>query len=171
MTPLRASPFAPLFASMFAPAFALLLGVFSVGAVEAAKKEFKPPDGVKVASGQAFDIYVVRKESKPFAATSYMLNIFASEVVVHQTRRTKGRQRYPSRKEAIDADLLDPAMWQVGDFDGDGYDDYRFVAHLSKKGCRTWSTWLWLPDKERFTLGAKIKHQTDANGKSLKVCL
>ena len=71
----------------------------------------------------------------------------------------------------IDADLLDPAMWQVGDFDGDGYDDYRFVAHLSKKGCRTWSTWLWLPDRERFTLGAKIKHQTDANGKSLKVCL
>ena len=170
MTPLRASPFAPLFASMFAPAFALLLGVFSVGPVEAAKKEFKPPDGVKVASGEKFDIYVVKKESGPFGTSGYRLNIFEAVVVVHQTRK-HGRQRYGGRKEAIDADLLDPSMWQVGDFDGDGYDDYRFVAHLSKKGCRTWSTWLWLPDRERFTLGAKIKHQTDANGKSLKVCL
>ena len=128
------------------------------------------PDGVKVASGQSFDIYVVKKESKPFAATGFMLNIFESAVVVHQTRK-HGRQRYGSRAEAIDADLLNPAMWQVGDFEGDGFDDYRFVAQVGKKGCRTWNTWLWLPDKERFAFGAKINYQTDAGGKPVKVCL
>ena len=157
-------------AFLFAPMLAVALCIFSVGPAFAAKKDFKPPDGVKVASGQSFDIYVVKKESKPFAATGLMLNIFESAVVVHQTRK-HGRQRYGSRAEAIDADLLDPAMWQVGDFDGDGFDDYRFVAQVGKKGCRTWNTWLWLPDKERFAFGAKINYQTDAGGKPVKVCL
>ena len=146
-----------------------VLCIFFASPALAAAKEIKLPDGVKVASGQAFDIYVVKKESKPFAATGFTLNIFQAVVVVHQTR-THGRQRKGDRAEAIDADLLDPAMWQVGDFDGDGFDDYRFVAQMSKKGCRNWNTWLWLPDKERFTLGAKIKHQTDANGKPVKAC-
>ena len=150
--------------------FALLLGIFFANPAFAAKKEFKPPDGVKIASGEKFDIYVVKKESKPFAASGYMLNIFEAVVVVHQTRK-HGRQRYGGRKEAIDADLLNPTMWEIGDFDGDGFDDYRFVAHLSKKGCRTWTTWLWLPERERFTLGAKIIHKTGPNGKPLKVCL
>jgi len=150
-------------------AFAVALCAFSVGPAFAAKKEFKPPDGVKVANGQGFDIYVAKKESKPFAATGFMLNIFESTVVVHQTRK-HGRQRHGGRVEAIDADLLDPATWQVGDFNGDGFDDYRFVAQISKKGCRTWNTWLWLPDRERFTLGAKINHQTDATGKPVKTC-
>ena len=136
----------------------------------AAQKEFKPPDGVKVASGKLFDIYVIKKESTPFGTTGFMLNIFASEVVVHQTRRTGGRQRYNSRQEAIDADLLDATMWQVGDFDGDGFDDYRVVAQVIRQGCRVWRTWLWLPDRERFTLGAKIVYQTDAGGKPVKVC-
>lgn len=159
----------PLRAFLLAQVFAAALCVVSAGPAFAAKKEFKPPDGVKVASGQSFDIYVVKKESKPFAATGFMLNIFESVVVVHQTRK-HGRQRYGSRAEAIDADLLDPAMWQVGDFNGDGFDDYRFVAQISKGGCRTWNTWLWLPDRERFTLGAKINHQTDAGGKPVKSC-
>lgn len=157
-------------ATIMAAVFSSIVFAFSVNTAFAAQKEFKPPDGVKVASGEKFDIYVVKRESKPFAATSYMLNIFEAVVVVHQTRK-HGRQRYGGRKEAIDADLLDPAMWQIGDFDGDGFDDYRVVAHLSKKGCRTWTTWLWLPERERFTLGAKITHKTGANGKPVKVCL
>lgn len=169
MTPLRASLFAPLFASMFAPAFALLLGIFSVGPVEAAKKEFKPPDGVKVASGEKFDIYVVKKETGPFGTDGSTLNIFHAEVVVHQTRK-RGLQRYGGRKEAINADLLDPTMWQIGDFDGDGFDDYRVVAYFGKSGCRAWTTMLWLPEREHFRRGVKINHQTDANGKLVKVC-
>lgn len=157
--------------SMFAPVAALLIGVFSVGPVEAAKKELKPPDGVKVAGGEKIDIYVVKKETMPYGTSGYMLNIFASEVVVHQTGRKPARQRYHSREEAIDADLLDPTMWQVGDFDGDGFDDYRYVRHLGKKGCRTWSTYLWLPERKHFRFSAKITHKTDANGKPPKVCL
>ena len=136
----------------------------------AAQKEFKPPDGVKVASGTQLDIYVVKKESKPFGTTGFMLNIFAAEVVVHQTGKKPARQRYTSRVEAINADLLDPTMWQVGDFDGDGFDEYRVVSHVSKQGCRTWRTPLWLPDRTRFTFDSKIVYQTDASGKPIKVC-
>lgn len=154
---------------LFVPALAFALCSLAAGPAFAAKKESKPPDGVKVVSGQQLEIYVVKKESKPFAATGFMLNIFESVVVVHQTRK-HGRQRYRSREESIDADLLDPTMWQVGDFNGDGFDDYRFVAQVSKKGCRTWNTWLWLPDRERFTFGAKIDYRTDAGGKPIKVC-
>ena len=171
MTHLPTRFFSPRLGPLIVAAWLLTLGALAAPPAFAAQKEFKPPDGVKVASGQAFDIYVVRKESKPFAATGYMLNIFASEVVVHQTRRTKGRQRYPSRKEAIDADLLDPAMWQIGDFDGDGFDDYRVVNYLRKNVCRNWTTWLWLPGPERFTRSSTIKHTTDARGKPLKVCI
>lgn len=150
-------------------ATALALCGLACGPAFAAQKEFKAPAGVKVASGQQFDIYVAKKESKPFAATGFTLNIFESAVVVHQTRK-HGRQVYGGRAEAIDADLLDPTMWQVGDFDGDGFDDYRYVAQISKAGCRTWMTWLWLPDRERFTHGAKVNYQTDASGKPTKAC-
>ena len=145
------------------------LCVFATGPAWAAK-EPRPPDGVKVASGKQFDIYVVHKESKPYGTSGYMLNVFESTVVVHQTRK-HGRQVKRSRVEAIDADLLDPSMWQVGDFDGDGLDDYRVVHHLGKKGCRTWWTQTWLPDRERFTYAAKIAYQTDASGKPVKSCL
>lgn len=141
----------------------------AVGPAFAAKQPPKEPDGVKVAGGQQFDIYVVRKESKPFAAAGSVLNIFQATVVVHHTPK-HGRQLKGSRLEAIDADLLDPSMWQVGDFDGDGLDDFRAVAQISKNGCRTWQTQTWLPDRERFTFGAKIAYQTDANGKSVKSC-
>jgi len=134
-----------------------------------AKKVFAPPAGTKVASGKQFDIYVVLKESKPFAATGSVLNIYAITVVVHKTRK-HGRQRFKSRLEAVDADLLDPSMWQVGDFDGDGLEDYRAVAGISKNGCRTWATQTWLPKRERFTFGAKITYLTDASGKEVKSC-
>jgi hypothetical protein len=134
-----------------------------------ATKAPKPPDGVKVASGQQFDIYVVRKESRPFAAAGSVLNIFQATVVVHHTPK-HGRQLKGSRLEAIDADLLDPSMWQVGDFDGDGLDDFRAVAQIGKNGCRTWQTQTWLPDRERFTFAAKIAYQTDASGNPVKSC-
>ena len=62
-------------------------------------------------------------------------------------------------------------MWQVGDFDGDGWDDYRFVSAINDKGCRIWSTWRWVPDKERFTLAGKLAWQTDAKGNSVKSCM
>lgn len=135
----------------------------------AAKKPPKNPTGTKVYTGPSFDIYVTHKESKPFAQTGWVLSIFESTVVVHNTRK-HGRQLKRSRVEAIDADLLDPAMWQVGDFDGDGSDDYRSVSQITKKGCRIWATQTWLPDKERFTFAAKIAYQTDASGKPVKSC-
>jgi hypothetical protein len=135
----------------------------------AAKKPAKTPAGVKVVSGSAFDVFVVHKESKPFAQTGWVLSIFESTVVVHNTRK-HGRQLIRSRVEAIDADLLDPAMWQVGDFNGDGSDDYRSVSQITKKGCRIWATQTWLPDRERFTFAAKIEYRTDASGKPVKVC-
>lgn len=136
---------------------------------EAGKKGNSPPKGSKVASGAQFDIYAELKESRPFAGANLMLNIYATTVVVHNTQK-HGRQLYRSRLEAVDADLIDPSMWQVGDFDGDGLDDYRAVTGISKKGCRTWATQTWLPKKERFTFAAKIQYLTDASGKEVKTC-
>ncbi|HEY4698454.1 MAG TPA: hypothetical protein VIH29_10695 [Gallionella sp.] len=148
---------------------AVLVSLLAFTSVAEAKKLSSTPAGAKVASGKQFDIYVVLKESKPFAATGLVLNIYSTTVVVHQTRR-HGLQRFKSRLEAIDADLLDPSMWQVGDFDGDGLEDYRAVAGISKNGCRTWATQTWLPKRERFTFGAKITYLTDASGNEVKSC-
>jgi len=148
---------------------AALVSLLAFTSMAEAKKLSSTPAGTKVASGKQFDIYVVLKESKPFAATNLMLNIYATTVVVHRTPR-HGRQLFKSRLEAIDADLLDPSMWQVGDFDGDGLEDYRAVAGISKNGCRTWATQTWLPKRERFTFGAKISYLTDASGKEVESC-
>ena len=148
---------------------AALVTLLALTSMAEAKKEFAAPTGKKVGSGKQLDIYVVLKESGPFAATSSVLNIYSTNVVVHQTRK-HGRQRFPGRLEAIDADLLDPLMWQVGDFNGDGFEDYRAVAGISKNGCRTWQTQTWLPDRERFTFAAKISYLTDASGKEVKTC-
>lgn len=148
---------------------AVLVSLLAFTSMAEAKKVFAPPTGTKIASGQQLDIYVVLKESKPFANTGLMLNIYKTTVVVHQTKK-HGLQRFNSRLEAIDADLLDPSMWQVGDFNGDGLEDYRAVAGISKNGCRTWETQTWLPDRERFTFGAKITYLTDASGKEVKSC-
>ncbi len=161
----------PFRTSFIALALTFVLCSLAAGSAIAAKKESKPPDGVKVASSAQLDIYVVKKDSKPWAVKGSMLNSFEATIVVHKTESKLGRQRGTQRKSSIDGDLLDPAMWQIGDFDGDGLDDYRFVKYLSKAGCRSWQTWLWLPDRKRFTLGAKeISHQTDASGKPVKVC-
>ena len=148
---------------------ALAICCLSTGPALGANQGPKPPAGKKVAGGPAFDIYTVRKESRPFAATGAVLNIFETTVVVHHTPK-HGRQLKRSRLEAIDADLLDPSTWQVGDFDKDGFDDYRSVAQITKKGCRIWATQTWLPDRERFTFSAKIVWQTDASGQPLKTC-
>ena len=139
------------------------------GEVFASKPSPKVPKGTKVVTGEAFDIYVIQKESRPFASTGWVLGIFESTVVVHHTRK-HGRQLKGGRLEAIDADLRDPAMWQVGDFDGDGFPDFRFVAQVTKKGCRIWNTQTWLPDRERFTFAKHIAYQTDASGKPVKGC-
>jgi hypothetical protein len=148
---------------------AVLASLLAFTSMAEAKKISSTPAGTKVASGKQFDIYVVLKESKPFAATSSVLNIYTTTVVVHKTRK-HGRQLFKSRLESIDADLLDPSMWQVGDFDGDGLEDYRAVAGISKNGCHTWATQTWLPKRERFTFGAKINYLTDANGKEVRSC-
>jgi len=150
-------------------AFALALSAVLAVPAMAAKKLPKPPAGTKVYTGPSFDIYVVHKESKPFAQTGWVLSIFESTVVVHHTRK-HGRQLIRSRVEALDADLLDSSMWQVGDFNGDGLDDYRSVSQVTKKGCRIWGTQTWLPDTERFTGAAKIAYQTDASGRPVKTC-
>jgi hypothetical protein len=148
---------------------AVLLSLLALTSMAEAEKVYLSPAGNKVASGMQFDIYVELKESGPFAASSSVLNIYSTIVVVQQTRK-HGRQRFTSRLEAIDADLLDPSMWQVGDFNGDGYEDYRAVAGISKNGCRTWATQTWLPERERFTYAAKITYLTDASGKEVKTC-
>jgi hypothetical protein len=135
----------------------------------ASKKVPSEPAGVKVASSAQIAIYVVSKQSKPFAQTGQQLNIFEASMVVNNTLK-HGRQIIRSRFEAIDADLQDPAMWQIGDFDGDGFDDVRAVAQISKQGCRVWATETWLPDRERFTFAQKINYKTDANGTVVKVC-
>ena len=132
-----------------------------------AKKLAAPPAGTKVVSGKQFDIYVELKESKPFAATNSMLNIYSITVVVHQP---SVQQRFISRMEAFDANLLDPSMWQVGDFNGDGFEDYRAVSGINNNGCHTWTTRTWLPKRARFTYSTKNIYVTDASGKQVKSC-
>jgi len=148
---------------------AVLVSLLAFTSMAGAKKLPSTPTGTKVVSGRQFDIYVELKESKPFAATNSMLNIYSTTVVVHQTSKP-GRQRFISRMEAFDANLLDPSMWQIGDFNGDGFDDYRAVSSINNDGCRTWTTQIWLPKRARFTYGAKNPYITDANGKRVKSC-
>jgi hypothetical protein len=148
---------------------ACLAGLLSYSLPATAKKTHSGPAGTKVTSGAQFDIYVALSESKPWADTNLKLNIYATTVVVHQTRK-HGRQLFRSRLEAVDADLLDSTMWQVGDFNGDGFDDYRVVSGRDKNGCSNWQTQTWLPDSERFTFSAKIQYLTDARGNEVKSC-
>jgi hypothetical protein len=147
---------------------ACLAVLLAFSSMAEAKKIPSIPEGSKVASSPQFDIYVVLKESKPWVATNLVLNIYATTVVVHHTRK-HGRQLFKGRLEAVDANLLDSSKWQVGDFNGDGFDDYRAVAGANK-GCSNWQTQTWLPDRERFTFAAKITYLTDASGKEVKTC-
>ncbi|HTN93710.1 MAG TPA: hypothetical protein VMJ33_03940 [Gallionella sp.] len=148
---------------------AVFFSLLAFASTAEAKKPPLAPAGTKVASGKQFDIYAELKESKPFPATNSMLNIYTITVVVHPTRK-RGRQHFVSSMEAFDANLLDPSMWQVGDFNGDGYDDYRAVSGINNDGCHTWTTQTWLSTRARFTYHSKITHITDANGKTVKSC-
>jgi hypothetical protein len=147
----------------------VLAGLLAFTSMVEAKKLSSTPKGTRVFSGRQFDIYVELKESKPFPATSSMLNIYSTTVVVHQTGK-RGRQHFVSSMEAFDANLLEPSMWQVGDFNGDGFDDYRAVSGINNEGCHTWTTQIWLPKRARFSYHTKITHVTDANGKEIKSC-
>jgi hypothetical protein len=151
--------------------FALAFGVAFLGSVSAwaTKKPPREPNGIRVVDSAQISIYVVGKESRPYAQTGFQLNIYEASVVVKQTQK-HGRQIIRSRLESIDADLLELGMWQVGDFNGDGLDDFRVVAQIGKTGCRVWSTQTWLPDRERFTFSEKIEYRTDADGKPVKSC-
>jgi hypothetical protein len=148
---------------------AVLAVLFAFASMAEAKKLPSPPAGARVVSGKQFDIYAELKESKPFAATDSMLNIYSITVEVHQTPK-HGRLRFVSRMEAFDANLLDPSMWQAGDFNGDGFEDYRAVSGINNNGCHTWTTRTWLPKRARFSHGAKNTYVTDANGKQVKSC-
>jgi hypothetical protein len=148
---------------------AVLAGLLALTALAEAKKLPAPAAGTKVVSGKQFDIYAELKESKPFAATDSMLNIYSITVLVRQTGK-HGSQRFISRMEAFDANLLDPSMWKVGDFNGDGFEDYRAVSGINNNGCHTWTTRTWLPKRARFTYGAKSSYVTDASGKQIKSC-
>ncbi len=148
---------------------AFLAGLLTFTSTVEAKKLSSAPKGTKVVSGKQFDIYVELKESRPFPATSSMLNVYSTTVVVHQTGE-HGRQHFVSRMEAFDANLLEPSMWQVGDFNGDGFDDYRSVSGINNAGCHTWTTQLWLPKRARFSYHAKFTYVTDASGKEIKSC-
>jgi hypothetical protein len=143
---------------------AVLAGLLAFTSMAEANKLPAPPAGAKVVSGKQFDIYVELKESKPFPATNSMLNVYSITVVVHQTNR------FISRMEAFDANLLDPSMWQVGDFNGDGFEDYRAVSGIDNNGCHTWTTRTWLPKRARFSYGTKSTYITDANGRKIKSC-
>jgi len=147
---------------------AVLLALLALPSTAEGKKEFKPPPGIKVASGKSFEIYVEKKEEKPTSANS-TLYIYEAVIVVQKTRR--GRQLQIHRVEARDANLLNPKSWEIADLDGDGFDDYRFVQHVSKGGCQFWDAKRWKADRERFThAGVEFGRYVDANGKQVASC-
>jgi len=131
-------------------------------------RRVKPPAGVQVSTSANLEIYVESEGTKPYPG-GRTLHVVKASVVVLKTAK-HGRQRKIERAEAINADLLNPDMWRIGDFDGDGFDDYRVVKEISASGCRTWWTWTYLPDRERFTLASTIAWQTDAAGKPVRNC-
>lgn len=68
---------------------AILVGLLAFTSMAEAKKVSSTITGKKVAGGKQFDIYVELKESKLFAATNLMLNIYATTVVVHKTPKRR----------------------------------------------------------------------------------
>ena len=147
---------------------AVLAGLLALPSTAEAGREFKPPSGIKVASGESFDIYVEKKEEKPASANSTLF-IYEAVIVVHKTRR--GRQQQIHRVEARDADLLNPKHWEIADLDGDGLEDYRVVKHVTKGGCQFWEAMRWKADRERFTNGGmEFGRYVDAKGKPVASC-
>ncbi|MFI5310871.1 MAG: hypothetical protein ACHQQ3_06530 [Gemmatimonadales bacterium] len=133
---------------------------------QSTKSAPKPPPGTKVVSGRHFDVYVAKVSEKPMGVDGYTLKIW-SVIAVAQTR-THGKQRVGGRVETINSDLLDPKSWEILDLDGDGFDDYRFLAETAKNGCGTWSAELWQPDRDHFTSAPQFARHSDAQNKTVK---
>lgn len=95
------------------------------------------------ASGRHFEIYVLKtsevRESFPKSIVGPKERLVRKFKItaVAQTRR-HGIQRYNLSATTQNADLLDAKNWEIGDFDGDAWDDMRYAVSVSEKNCRTW---------------------------------
>ncbi|HEX7284876.1 MAG TPA: hypothetical protein VF532_01765 [Candidatus Angelobacter sp.] len=139
------------------------------GTLFATSKPSVPPPGKKVATGQFFEVYVSKAEEKP-APAGYISRVFKVIVVAHTHKH--GIQRFTMRMETLDADLLEPKNWEIKDLDGDGMDDFRSLAQVTKKGCQVWPAQRWEKDRERFTSGGpKLARHVDASGKPVANCV
>jgi hypothetical protein len=146
------------------PIIATLIAI-APAAGQARRTTPPPPAGAKVVSGRHFDVFVSKTEEKSMGVEGFTLKIY--QVVAVAKTLTHGTQRISRRVEAINVDLLDAANWEIADFDGDGFDDYRFVAQINKNGCHTWQAERWEPDHDRFMSAPKFAHWTDAQKKVL----
>lgn len=155
----------------FTTAFITLGALLACTSAGAAKKAAKPIAGTKVASGEFFDIYVQKKEEKPgWAGTDLSLGIYQSVIVARTVRH--GTQRFISRVEGINVDLLDPKNWEIADLNNDGVQDYRVVTEVTKGGCQTSVARLWQIERERFTNGGpELIRSVDNKGKPVKNCI
>ena len=125
--------------------------------------------------GHHFEIYVViasevhqafpQSIAGPKELTIRKFNITA----VAQTRHHR-MQRYNLSATTQNTDLLDAKNWEIGYFDGDGWDDMRYVVNLSEKGCRRWRAERWQPDRERFSAAPQLSKSVDARGKVVANC-
>lgn len=151
--------------SALAVALSCLLG----SAVSADAKDTPAPSGTKVATGNFFEVYVLKKEEKP-AAANYVGRVYQVTIVARTAKH--GTQRFARRIETLDADLLVPGNWEIADLDGDGLDDLRYLAQQTKAGCRVWPALRWEKDRERFTQGgAQLARYVDALGKAVPNCV
>ena len=121
----------------------------------------KPPEGARIVSGRHFEVYVAKKDEKPMAG--HTLNIY--QVTAVAKTQTHGTQWIRRRVETMNSNLLDPMSWEIVDFDRDGWDDYRYVASLTKGGCHSWEAERWEPDHDRFMMAPKYARWSDAQNK------
>lgn len=97
--------------------------------------------------------------------------VHQGETVAQSTKTVTGRSRESHRFETSGADLHDTSHWLVGDFNGDGWSDFRYVKTLLPH-CKYWWTYLWNPAKETFDLAPKIAHSTTLDNRPLgRTCL
>ena len=145
-----------------------LLGL-TLGPSLAAANVGAPPPGTKVASGRHFDIYVALKSESP-APADYTSRVYSVVIVAHTHKH--GVQRFTKRYETLDANLLEAASWEVKDLDGDGFDEFRYLAQKTKNGCQVWPAERWEAERERFTLGGPaLARFIDARGKPAPSCI
>lgn len=153
----------------FRSAFAVAVACLSWSATSAGAKEIPPPSGTRVAKGNFFEVYVLKKEEKP-APGNYVGRVFQVTIVARTVKH--GTQRFTRRIETLDADLLASGNWEIADLDGDGLEDLRYLAQQTKAGCRVWPAMRWEKDRERFTQGgAQLARYVDAHGKNVPSCV